>query len=917
MRDKPSLLGASVAAVVAVLAAWGNRVLLEPLVDERVPFITFFPAAFALAWWGGWRPTLIAAVLSVPVLVFFILEPKYSYVIALPEHRAGVVVWFATALATGWFGEQLRLARRKAQHSSVLAADERERLRVTLANIGDGVIVTDEHGLVSSLNSVAESLTGWKTHAAQGKRLEQVFRIVNEETRHGVENPCSQVLRTGGVVGLANHSLLISNDGSERPIDESAAPIRDETGTICGVVIVFRELGEKRTAEKALRRSERELADFFQNATLPMHSLGPDGTILRANQAELDMLGYSRDEYIGRHIARFHVDKQVIDDILTRLSRGQIIINYEARLKCKDGSLKDVLINSSVLWEDGKFIHTRCFTRDVTERKEVQESFEFLAAASSSLAALVDRENALQQAVRIAVPFLADWCVVYVIDDKGAIDYHAHAHHDPRQEPLLSEMLTKYPLDWDSDAATVRALRTGESQLVREVSGAYYDDIARSEEHRAMIGALASRAVISVPLQIRDRTIGVLGLVISDSGRHYTERHVALAENLAQRVATAVDNARLYHTVKEANRHKDEFLAMLAHELRNPLSAIRYAVALAELSPDKSKPELYGIIDRQTQNLARLIDDLLDVSRISRDKVSLRKEHIDAAVIVNRAIAAIRPLIDEKRHQLALNLSDEPMPIFADATRAEQIVANLLTNAAKYTPDHGQISVCTFVDDDHANIEVADTGVGLPPEMLSCVFDLFAQADRTLDRSQGGLGIGLTVARKLAEMHGGTIAAASDGLGLGATFTARLPLSQAPADEQLHSIPKRLASGLAKLRILVVDDNHDTAIAGAQLLTMLGHDVETAFDGPSAVQMAHSFRPHALFLDIGLPGMNGYEVVKKLRREGFEQAKFVAVSGYGQPDDHRRSQEAGFDHHLVKPVDPASLLAALPDGGDG
>ena len=693
MRIKPSLFIAFRAAVVAIFAAWGTRVLLEPLLGERVPFITFFPAAFALAWWGGWRPTMIAALLSVPVLAFLILEPKYSLTITVPEYRAGLAIWFAVALATGWLGEQLHEARWKAQQSSAQAMAERERLRVTLASIGDGVIVTDEKGLVSSLNSAAESLTGWKTEAARGKLVEQVFRIVNEDTRHGVEDPCSKVLRTGAVVGLANHTLLISKDGSERPIDDSAAPISDESGKICGVVIVFREVGEQRQAEKALRRSERELADFFENAALPMHSVGPDGTILRANQAELDMLGYSRDEYIGRHIARFHVDKHVIDDILTRLSRGQILDNYEARLRCKDGSIKDVLITSSVLWDEGKFIHTRCFSRDITDHKEAKDALAFLAAASSSLAALVDRENALQQAVRMAVPFLADWCVVYVIDDAGAIDYHAHAHHDPQQELVLGEMLTKYPLDWNSDAATVRALRTGKSQLVSELSDAYFDDIAHSEEHRAMIGALASRAVIGVPLQIRDRTIGVIGLVMSDSGRQYTDRHVSLAENLAQRVATAVDNARLYHSVKDANRQKDEFLAMLAHELRNPLAAIRYAVALGQLSPAESREQLYEIIDRQTLNLARLIDDLLDVSRISRDKVSLRKEPIDAAVVVHRAAAAVRPLIDEKKHQLTVDVSDQPMPLLADPTRAEQIIANLLTNAAKYTPDHGDIAV--------------------------------------------------------------------------------------------------------------------------------------------------------------------------------------------------------------------------------
>jgi CheY-like chemotaxis protein len=257
------------------------------------------------------------------------------------------------------------------------------------------------------------------------------------------------------------------------------------------------------------------------------------------------------------------------------------------------------------------------------------------------------------------------------------------------------------------------------------------------------------------------------------------------------------------------------------------------------------------------------------------------------------------------------------MTLLADPTRVEQIVANLLTNAAKYTPEQGQIAVRAYPQEREAVIEVADTGVGLPPEMLSLVFDLFAQADRTLDRSQGGLGIGLTVARKLAEMHGGTISASSDGLGCGATFTIRLPLCDSPEIEEQSPWPEVRGGQQARLRVLIVDDNRDTALSGAQLLKKLGHDVEIAFDGPTGVELARSFRPHSIFLDIGLPGMTGYEVARTLRQEGFEHVKIVAISGYGQADDRQRSREAGFDEHLVKPVDLAALLAVLSDVSDG
>ena len=910
MRKKPSILKSIVAAGLAVAAAWGSRLLLGPLVGDQVPFLTFFPAIFAAAWWGGWRPTLLATALSVPLLMYFVLPPHYSFSVALPEYRTGLVVFGFVALATACLGEQLHAARWKAAQASEQVAAEREQLRVTLASIGDAVITTDDHGRVCSLNCVAESLTGWRQEQAQGRPLEQVFRIVNEDTRQGVEDPCAKVLRTGAIIGLANHTLLISRDGTERPIDDSAAPIRDASGVLRGVVVVFRDVSEKRRAEKSLRRSERELSDFFDNAALPMHSVGPDGVLLRANQAELDMLGYSKDEYVGQHIARFHVDHHVIDDILTRLSRGEILHNYEARVRCKDGSIKDVLITSSVLWEEGKFIHTRCFTRDITDRKRAEESLAFLANATTTLAALTDHKSALQQAVRLAVPFLAEWCVVYVVNDQGTIEHQAFAHREPEKEQLLATMLAESPLDWQSNTATVRALRTGRPQLLEELPESLLESFAQSDEHRQIIRALNPSSVMSIPLRIREKTLGVISFV-SAAPRRFSEHDLKFAENLAYRTATAVDNAQLFYAVKEASRQKDEFLAMLAHELRNPLAAIRYAGALGQLSPGEPTEEIFEIIDRQTQNLAHLIEDLLDVSRISRNKVTLRKERVDVAAIVNRAAATARPMMEQRRHELLLEVADEPMPLLADPTRAEQIIANLLNNAAKYTPEGGRVAVRAYPAHGMAVIKVSDTGVGLPPEMLPRVFDLFAQADRTLDRSQGGLGIGLTVARKLAEMHGGTLSAASAGLGCGATFTVRLPLCEHPA--MVEERPALLGGkeGCEKLRVLVVDDNRDTARSGAMLLNTLGHEVETALDGPAALEVARQFKPQAIFLDIGLPGMSGYEVARTLREEGFRDEIIVAVSGYGQPEDRRRSREAGFDDHLVKPIDQAGFLAVL------
>lgn len=545
------------------------------------------------------------------------------------------------------------------------------------------------------------------------------------------------------------------------------------------------------------------------------------------------------------------------------------------------------------------------------DRKRAEEVLTFLANASTSLAALVDRQSALQQAARLPIPFLADWCVVYVVDGTGSIDYHAHAHIDPDKDHLLGQMLYKFPLDWNSNTATVQALRTGKSQIMEDLPEPLLSSFTQSDEHRAMVAQLRPHAVISVPLKIRERTIGVIGLVACEPSRRYSQHEVTIAESLAERVAVAVDNARLFHAVKEASRQKDEFLAMLAHELRNPLAAIRYAVMLGQLTPDQLPADTLNIIDRQTANLAHLIDDLLDVSRISRDKITLRRRPTDVATIVNSAATTVRPVIEEKQHALDLDLPEEPIPLFVDPTRTEQIIANLLTNAAKYTNNGGHILVRGRSEGGRACIDVIDTGIGLSPDLLTRAFDLFAQADRTLDRSEGGLGIGLTVARKLAEMHGGTIEVRSEGLGHGSTFTVRLPLGDRPfaaSESSSHTVD---AGAVGQRKILVVDDNRDTATSCAAIFKALGHDVQTAFDGFAALEAARAFHPEAIFLDLGLPGMNGFDVARTLRSEGFNDQTIVAVSGYGQPDDRQRSRDAGFDDHLVKPVPHEDLLGIL------
>jgi PAS domain S-box-containing protein len=392
-------------------------------------------------------------------------------------------------------------------------------------------------------------------------------------------------------------------------------------------------------------------------------------------------------------------------------------------------------------------------------------------------------------------------------------------------------------------------------------------------------------------------------------GRFYT----GIIRDITERKRLEQELRRRLTELAETDRRKDEFLAMLAHELRNPLAAISNAVQLTGRFGDPEQSEWsVKVINRQIKHLARLIDDLLDVSRITRGKIQLRKETVDAAAIFRDVIESVRPVMDERQHVLTVSITAGALWLNADPTRLEQILANLLHNAAKYTDNGGHIWFSAEQDGRDVVIKVKDTGIGIPPEKLAQMFELFAQGDRSLARPEGGLGIGLTLARSLTEMHGGSLSAKSDGPGKGTEFTVRLPASSSPGAAP-ETEGQRRPHGNGS-RVMVVDDNVELAVGLARLLKLLGHDVQMAHDGPTALDAARSFRPEVVLLDIGLPGLDGYQVAEQLRREGCgRNARIIAITGYGHEEDRRRSREAGFDHHLVKPIDFKSLVTVLAD----
>jgi two-component system CheB/CheR fusion protein len=370
--------------------------------------------------------------------------------------------------------------------------------------------------------------------------------------------------------------------------------------------------------------------------------------------------------------------------------------------------------------------------------------------------------------------------------------------------------------------------------------------------------------------------------------------------------------------IAAADRRKDQFLAMLAHELRNPLAPIRNAVELMRQveTLDPSFQPNREMVERQVKNMARLVDDLLDVSRITQGSIRLRKEPVELRNILERAVDGTRPLIESRGHQLILELPRDPIRLDADPTRLEQVVTNLLNNAAKYTMPGGHIWLSAELDGKEAVVRVRDTGIGVPPDVLGRVFEPFVQTDGSLARTEGGLGIGLTLVRSLVEMHGGQVEAHSPGLGQGSEFTIRLPARVAqPAELPAPPVSETAVRPLARpLRILVVEDNVDAAESLATLLRVWGHDVQVVHDGLQALDAARGRRPEVVLLDIGLPGLDGYQVARRLREDlGLGGALLVAMTGYGQPEDRRRSREAGIHHHFVKPVEPFVLRNLLAD----
>ncbi|OAI55090.1 hypothetical protein AYO44_02825 [Planctomycetaceae bacterium SCGC AG-212-F19] len=940
-------------------------------------------------------------------------------------------------------------ARQEAERTAEVIRAQREQLRVTLQSIGDAVVVTDGAGKVTLLNPVAEALTGWPQQEAAGQFLPQVFAIKNELTGQPVENPVERVLREGVVVGLANHTVLVARDGTERPIDDSAAPIKDAAGNIQGTVLIFRDVTEKRRGEHAVRESEARKAATLASALDGIVTMDHTGKVIEFNPAAEQMFGYPRAEALGRELADLLIPPSLREQHRRGMARYLVtgegpVLNQRIEMPAlrADGGEFPVELSITRIVMPGPPLFT-AHIRDITDRMR----HERRRSARLGIIQILAQAPSLHDAGPRILQALGEglgWDVggLWVIDAPGDVLRCDAVWHRPgvhvgafegisrdstfaRGAGLPGRIWATGEPAWIPDVARddnfPRAKFAGEAglhgafgfpirhggkvfgvieffsaavrepdadllEMVATLGGQAGQFIERQRMQEALLlGENRMRSVVDHVVDgiitidelghvesinpageklfgyTRDQVVGQNVKILMPDPYHsehdhylHNYRNTGLAKIIGtgrevvgrrqdgstfpmelavsaffigpRRFFTGIvrditERKRLedeLHSrlaeLADTDRRKDEFLAMLAHELRNPLAPMRNALQILRMphTDDLMRGRARDIIDRQLHNLIRLVDDLLDVSRIMRGKIELRRERVDLRDVIERAVETAMPTIDAQGHELVRALPTTPVMVEADSVRLAQVVANLLTNAAKYTDQPGPITVALAQEGPTAVLRVTDTGVGIAPALLPQIFDLFVQGDRSVARTQGGLGIGLTLVKRLVELHGGTVAAHSEGLGQGSEFVVRIPVAReaatgTPADEEHNR-----AASAPRRRVLVVDDNVDAAESLAVLLRLMRHEVRTVYDGPSALEVVRDYQPELVLLDIGLPGMDGYTVARRLRQlPEFEKTRLIAITGYGQDEDRRRAEEAGFDQHLTKPVDPAVLEALI------
>lgn len=927
-------------AVLAVALAIGGRLLLDPIMDLQFPYALLFIALLGASWIGGLGPGLFALVAGAVGSLYFLVPPRGTFGPKDPQQWAGLMLYLATGLGIVLSAWNMRIAmRRVAQHAEADLRAAEERFRLLVEGTTDyAMMMLDPQGNVVSWNPGAERITQYRSDEIVGRHVSTFYEP--EDVRRGLPQRELDVAAAEG--RYEDEGRRVRKDGSRYWSNVVVAALRGEDGRLRGYAKITRDVTEKRKAEEsdrllaeeeAARRTAEDFADVVQQQReqlrITLQSIGDAvistdaaGRVTFLNPIAERLTGWTSAEATGRPLPEvFRIvneqTRRMVENPAERALREGVIVGLANHtiLLARDGRETAIDDSAAPIRDSvGTVIGAVLVFRDVAERRKTEQTAKFLAEAGNALAAVADFDTMLRRVARLAIPYFADWVTIDLLEADGTLRRVAVDHADPSKVAAAEELHRLYPPDPDASRGIWRILKSGESELAMEITDELLRDAFRDEELVRRVRALGLTSYIGVPILIRGTAGGVITFACAESGRNYDPSDLAVAEDLASRAAVALENARLYGELQTADRRKDQFLAILAHELRNPLAPIFNGLHVLRLAggSGQAAEQTCTMMERQLSQMARLVDDLLDVSRINSDKLELRCETVELAAVLQSAVETSRPQIEARGHELTVAIPARSIYLDADFVRLAQVFSNLLNNAARYTERGGRVSLTVECREGEAIVSVRDTGIGIPPDMLDSVFELFMQLDRAVERRQGGLGIGLMLVKRLVEMHGGAVEARSEGAGRGSEFVVRLPAvvvassaaEAGPAKPPAADVPSRR-------RVLVVDDNRDAALTLSMLVRVMGGEVRSAHDGRQALVEAEQFRPDVILLDLGLPEMDGLEVCRRVRELPWGRGVLlVALTGWGQDDDRRRSREAGFDRHLVKPVD-ADLLDDL------
>lgn len=796
----------------------------------------------------------------------------------------------------------------------------------------DAIFSTDSAGVLTSWNRAAERLFGYTAREIVG----QPFTLIVPADRLDEANDLHQRALRGEAVSSLETSR-VRRDGTRVDVSLTTSPILGDDGDIIGVSNICRDVTARKRSDRV--RDEalialRRLATIVESSDDAIVAKDLQSIVQAWNPAAERMFGYTAAEAIGRSIRMIIPDdrQDEEDTVLNQIRLGQKVDHYETIRRRKDGTLVPISLTISPLVDErGVVIGASKIARDIAERKRAEEEKAreqaralFLARVAETLARSLDYQTTLKNIAGLLVPQLADWCALDVAIDEGEVVRVAVEHIDPSQIPLTEELRGR-PEDPGAPYSAAQVIRTGTPALLAEVTDAMIGAAAGGNDERiAMVRSLRLTSYLCVPLITAGGPRGALTLATTTSGRRYTEQDVRFAEDLAARVALAVENAWSYAELQRANRLKDEFLGTLSHELRTPLNAILgYArIARSGMISEDKLPRALDTIERNAQSLTQMVEDLLDVSRIVAGKMRLNVQPVELPLVLHEAIETVTPAAEAKQIRIRSVIDPQVDPISGDPDRLRQVVWNLLSNAIKFTAKEGQIQVRLERINSSVEITVSDTGIGIREEFLPHMFERFRQADAGASRAQPGLGLGLAIVRNLVELHGGTVSASSGGPGAGSTFRVRLPVMivHAKPDDEPRVHPRHEPApslgalpDLRGIHVLGVDDEPDSLRLLTEILEAAGARVTTASSAGAALEKLQAAKPDVLLADVGMPEMDGLELIRRVRgwSAEFRDLPAAALTAYGRSGDRAKTLQAGFEMHLVKPIDPVELASAV------